>query len=71
MKTDPNGKEAIYYTITLTNASVSNIHSYLDLTDKSGDRYDAHELEDVSLVFQKIEIENKASKTTASDDWQT
>jgi len=69
VKPNPTGKEEIYYTITLTNAAVSNIHSYLDLTDTSGDRYDAHELEDVSFVFQKIEIENKEAKTTAADDW--
>jgi type VI secretion system secreted protein Hcp len=70
VKTDAAGKEEIYHTITLTNANVSNLHSYLDLTDTSGDRYDAHELEDVSFVFQKIEIENKEGKTTAADDWR-
>jgi type VI secretion system secreted protein Hcp len=71
VKNDAAGREEIYYTITLTNAAVSNIHSYLDLTDTSGDSYDAHELEDVSFVFQKIEIENKKAKTMAADDWQT
>ena len=70
VKTNPDGQEEIYHTITLTNANVSNLHSYLDLTDTSGDRYDAHELEDVSFVFQKIEIENKEGKTTAADDWR-
>ena len=69
VKTDPAGKEFVYYTVTLTNAAVSNLRSYLDLTDKSGDPFDAHELEDVSFVFQKIEIENKEAKTAASDDW--
>ena len=71
MKTDPAGKEIVYYTVTLTNANVSNLHSYVDLTDTSGDRYDAHALEDVSFVFQKIEIENKESSTVAIDDWLT
>jgi type VI secretion system secreted protein Hcp len=66
----PNGKETVYYTVKLTDASVSNIRSYLDLTDTSGDRYDAHALEDVSFVFRKIEIENKEAKTMAVDDWQ-
>ena len=70
VKNDASGREEVYYTITLTNANVANIHSYLDLTDTSGDHYDAHELEDVSFVFQKIEIENKEGKTTAADDWQ-
>ena len=69
IKADAAGKDFVYHTITLTNANVSNLHSYLDLTDTSGDRYDAHELEDVSFVFQKIEIVNKEGETTAADDW--
>lgn len=71
VKTQPNGSEEVYHTVTLTNAAVSNIRSYLDLTDTSGDPYDAHELEDVSFVFQKIELENREGKTAASDSWQT
>ena len=55
--------------IKLTNATVSELRSYLDLTDTTGDRFDAHELEDVSFTFQKIEIENKEAKTAAADDW--
>jgi type VI secretion system secreted protein Hcp len=71
VKTQPNGSEEVYHTVTLTNAAISNIKSYLDLTDTSGDAYDAHELEDVSFVFQKIELENREGKTAASDSWQT
>jgi|tagenome__1003787_1003787.scaffolds.fasta_scaffold20693633_2 type VI secretion system secreted protein Hcp len=70
VKTNAKGEEEIYHTITLTNAAVSNIKSYLDLTDTSGDAYDAHELEDVSFVFQKIEMENREGKTQAVDSWQ-
>lgn len=69
VKADVAGHEEIYYTVTLTNAVVSNIHSYLDLTDTSGDKFDARELEDVSFVFQKIEIADKESNTVAEDDW--
>ena len=70
VKTNPNGQQEVYHTIKLTNASVSNIRSYLDLTDTSGDPYDAHELEDVSFVFQKIKIENTEGKTSVVDSWQ-
>jgi type VI secretion system secreted protein Hcp len=70
MKTDASGQEYVYHTIKLTNATVSQIKSYLDLTDTSGDPYDAHELEDVSFTFQKVEIENKDGKTMAVDDWK-
>ena len=69
VKTDQAGKEVVYYTVTLTNAVVSNLRSYVDLTDTSGDSFDAHALEEVSFVFQKIEIENKESATVAIDDW--
>ena len=70
VKTSPQGAEYVYHTITLTNASVSDIKSYVDLTDTTGDPYDGHELEDVSFTFQKIEMENKDGKTMAVDDWQ-
>jgi type VI secretion system secreted protein Hcp len=69
VKTNANGEEYVYHRIKLTNASITGIKSYLDLTDASGDVYDAHELEDVSFVFQKIEIENLDGKTSAADNW--
>jgi type VI secretion system secreted protein Hcp len=70
VKTNAQGQEFVYHTIKLTNANVSDIKAYLDLTDTTGDAYDAHELEDVSFTFQKIEIENKEGKTSAADDWR-
>ena len=54
------GKKLIYHTVKLTNASITDIFQYADA--------DTGELEDVSFVFQKIEIENKISKTVAADD---
>jgi type VI secretion system secreted protein Hcp len=69
VKTNAQG-EFVYHTVKLTNATVSEIKAYLDLTDTTGDPYDAHELEDVSFTFEKIEIENKEGKTAAVDDWQ-
>jgi type VI secretion system secreted protein Hcp len=70
VRTNPDGQEAIFHTITLTNASVSNIKSYIDLTDASGDPFDGRTLEDVTLVYQKIAIESLDGKTSASDDWK-
>jgi type VI secretion system secreted protein Hcp len=69
IKTNKNGAEFVHFKITLTNASIASIKSYVDLTDTTGDPYDAHELEDVELVFQKIELEDVEGKTTAVDDW--
>jgi len=70
VKTNAQGQEFVYHTIKLTNATVSDIKAYLDLTDTTGDPYDAHELEDVSFTFQKIEMENTEAKTSAVDDWK-
>jgi type VI secretion system secreted protein Hcp len=54
------GKKLIYHTVKLTNAFLSDIVQYADAG--------IGELEDVSIVFQKIEIENKIGKTVAVDD---
>ncbi len=61
VRTDAKGVEHVYHTIKLSNATVAQIHQHADA--------DTHELEHVSFTFQKIEIENKDGKTTASDDW--
>jgi type VI secretion system secreted protein Hcp len=71
VKTDQLGHTYVYHTITLTDASVSDVKSYLDLTDTTGDPYDGHELEDVYFTFRKIEMENKDGKTMAEDDWES
>jgi type VI secretion system secreted protein Hcp len=54
------GKKVIYHTVKLTNASLTDIFQYADT--------DTGELEDVSFIFQKIEIENRIGKTVAVDD---
>jgi type VI secretion system secreted protein Hcp len=70
------GEEEVYYTIKLVNATVSNI-KYMtgkDSGESSGTAkhsaaYDTHELEEVSLTYQRIEVEHKVGKTMAQDDW--
>jgi type VI secretion system secreted protein Hcp len=52
--------KVIYHTVKLTNASIVDVFQYADA--------DTGELEDVSFVFRKIEIENKIGKTMAVDD---
>ena len=68
LRTNPNGEEYVFHTVQLTNATVSEIDQYVgdDTQDQS---HAAHELERISLTFQKIEIENKDGKTMALDDW--
>jgi type VI secretion system secreted protein Hcp len=71
LKTDPAGREVVYFTIKLTDAAVSDIRSHLDLTGTGGGRYDGHELEDVSFTFRTIEITDVESRTSATDDWSS
>src|SRR5262249_49700150 len=64
-RADPTGKEFVFQTVTLTNASVSGVKEYTQPNARGGtDNFDL-----VSLTFQKIEITNNDGKTTATDDW--
>lgn len=67
--TTAEGKEEVFYTIKLTNATVAGHKHYTDATAKHTEANDTHELEEVSFTFQKIDIEHKVGKTAASDDW--
>jgi type VI secretion system secreted protein Hcp len=69
VRTDAQGAEEIFHTVKLVNAAVSAVGSYVDLTDASGDPYDANEMEDVTLAFQRIEVESRSGGTMAADDW--
>ena len=64
----PDGKEAVYQTIKLTNATISSVKEYMGFSD-AGAQPDPRQLEDVAFTFQKIEISNVEGKTTAIDDW--
>lgn len=74
IQTTAEGAEIVYHTVKLTNATVSKVR-YITGKDESASSakttatYDTHELEEVSLTYQKIEIENKIGKTMADDDW--
>ena len=63
---DKSGKEVIFETIKLTNATVADLKRTVDEHTPEG----ARGIDQVALVFQKIEITETGSKTTASDDWQ-
>jgi type VI secretion system secreted protein Hcp len=69
-KTNQNGEEYIYYTIKLTNATVAGIrqHSPEGSDKHASSAAAAPQLEEISLSFQKIEVESKDGKTMAMDD---
>jgi type VI secretion system secreted protein Hcp len=58
------GKEGGGYTIKLSNATVSDVKQYTELLNGQ-----AVVLEDVSFTFQRIEVEDSATRTMAVDDW--
>jgi len=73
-KVNPNGEELIYQRITLTNAALQEIKyltpEQLCCNDgKSQSERDTSEREQVSIVFEKIEIENVDGGTVAQDSW--
>jgi type VI secretion system secreted protein Hcp len=65
--TDQEGQERVFQTIKLTNATVASIKQ--DASAAYGG-HDLQDLEEVSIVFQAIEMENKTTQTVASDDWR-
>ncbi|HEX7337379.1 MAG TPA: type VI secretion system tube protein Hcp [Gemmatimonadales bacterium] len=52
------------YLITLTNATISEVKQYTEVVDGR-----AAVLEDVSLTFQRIEVQDPGTRSVAVDDW--
>lgn len=63
---DAQGNEQLMHKITLTNAVVTNIRKY---GGRAGESPAEMMLEDISLMFQKIEINNMQAKTSVTDQW--
>ena len=73
----PTGEQLNYYTITLNNARVVSVKQFSSdvkvqgsVTSQRAVSSTANELEEISLVFQKITVENNQAKTSAMDDWE-
>jgi type VI secretion system secreted protein Hcp len=67
----PRGKEEVYQTIELTNAQIAAIQRGENhgAAGKGGEGKDAHETEEISLTFEKIEVTNDKGAKMATDDW--
>ena len=74
VRTDQSGREYVFQTIRLTNATVSNFKKYISVaecgtsTAKMQPAY-ATKLEDISITFQRIDFTDVNGKTAAADDW--
>jgi type VI secretion system secreted protein Hcp len=64
-----DGRMAVFETIRLTNATISKVSQYGGVS--SPDKLIPNNLpmEEVSFTYQKIDIENMESKTSATDNW--
>ena len=73
-KTKPTGEEYTFQTVTLTNATLSDVRRFTgDLEAAEGLEPSSKEptgLERWSFTFQKIEVADVDGKTTFVDDWQ-
>ena len=67
-KRSPTGTEVLFYTVTLTNATISSI---VQTGGTASDKASTTGVpsEEVSFVFQKMEITNVEGKTSAADSW--
>jgi type VI secretion system secreted protein Hcp len=66
------GGETVVARITLTNATISKIQRYVpSLGGHHSSPHDTNQMEEIELVFQKIEITNVGGSSSASDDWKT
>jgi type VI secretion system Hcp family effector len=67
--TGTGGKEQVVERITLTNAFISNIKRYTPSRQGGRSGHDTNELEEISLIFQKIAYTNVIGKKSAKDNW--
>lgn len=71
-KTDATGKEINYYTVTLTNAAVSGYKQFIGpLENEKFNPANNSLYDEIKLVFQKIQVEDKIAKTVVVDDWSS
>jgi type VI secretion system secreted protein Hcp len=68
VRTTASGEEQVYFTIKLTGGNVAHVATSFDATIR-GTRVDGHQLQEVDLTFDKIEVEETTAKTTSSDNW--
>ena len=73
-KPNPQGKNELYFTITLTNAAIVGYRTHHGPSSSSGTGRKPHrtnELEEIKLTFQKIVYTWTKGGISFSDDWDT
>jgi len=70
--TNTEGKELVYYTIALTNATIVDVHQHMSLPETvpaGSSTVPTEPMEDVSIVFQKISVTSTVGQSTGTDSW--
>ncbi len=67
VRTGPGGEERVFQRVTLTDATVSSIKQFVNYPQDAAPP-DARALEDVSLAFRTLRIENEEGSTSVIDD---
>lgn len=68
-RSDDGVKEIVQERITLNDAVVVSVDRYSNLSAKAAVDSDVDYLEDVAFRYRQIMVENPASGTSTSDDW--
>lgn len=68
-RTSMAGEQEHYFTITLTDAIITDIKAYMPNCQDPGMAHFTH-LEDVSFSYRKIDWSHEISATQGSDDWR-
>jgi type VI secretion system secreted protein Hcp len=72
LTTTVDGKEITYYTVTLKNATISDIHQHMNQTQGTAagsSPVSTEPMEDVSFTFQDMTVASIVGQTTATDSW--
>ncbi len=72
-RTNPNGEESVYQTVTLLEASIVQMKesSSPTTTRAPGATTDVGEVDEVCFTFHKVTVENKDAHTVFADDWSS
>ena len=72
MQSSAAGKEMAYYTITLTNARISEVRQHMDQTNPGAagsSVVPSEPMEDVSFTFEQMAVTSAVGQTMATDSW--
>lgn len=78
IKTNPDGEQYVFQTVSLTNAAICEVFRFMGDPESNQTPQSHHsaasdtlELERVKFTFQKIDVEDNDGKASFTDDWSS